>query len=546
VLRGLIVRVVGAVMSGAGIWRKMPIKGRAVMSRLNLPEQRLWLRTASKTRTSRRPVRNHHQTDVFGLQIRRSGDWGWGDRRSRGSPNRDFFSPFFGDRYERQAPAVDYSKAPAPRKIETPPTSTIVLIGDSMADWLGYGLDENYADQPEIGVERKIRATSGLVRYDAKNEALDWPQAAKDALANENPNAIVVMLGLNDRVPVREKAAAQPKQNSEPAQATNRGSPRPANQAGQEKTAAEKTVAPSDGEAPPQDAAAEKAAPQQQPSPGGSYEFHTDPWAAVYSKRIDQMIAVLKSKGVPVIWVGLPAIHGTKSTNDISYLDELYRERAERAGIVYVDVWDGFVDDQGRYAVQGPDYEGQIRRLRTADGVYFTKAGAMKLASYVDRELRRAMSSYVAPVALPGPETAPKSESTNARPDAGPVLPLASGGSEHDLLGAGDRPTQPTSDPTAAKVLSRGEALAAPAGRADDFAWPRARNDASATPEVSPEPVALAPGTTGKTGSKAQDQTDTKKDGKEKSRVGSPASRARQQPSARVDGQSISPGPFDR
>jgi hypothetical protein len=28
-------------------------------------------------------------------------------------------------------------------------------------------------------------------------------------------------------------------------------------------------------------------------------------------------------------------------------------------------------------------------------------------------------------VALPGPETAPKSESTNARPDAGPVLPLA-------------------------------------------------------------------------------------------------------------------------
>jgi uncharacterized protein len=485
-----------------------------------------------------------------GRDDRRSGDWGWGDRypsdRSyRRSPYRDFFSPFFGDRYERQAPAVDYSKAPAPRKIETPPTSTIVLIGDSMADWLGYGLDENYADQPEIGVERKIRATSGLVRYDAKNEALDWPQAAKDALANENPNAIVVMLGLNDRVPVREKAAAQPKQNSEPAQATNRGSPRPTNQAGQEKTAAEKTVAPSDGEAPPQDAAAERAAPQQQPSPGGSYEFHTDPWAAVYSKRIDQMIAVLKSKGVPVIWVGLPAIRGTKSTNDISYLDELYRERAERAGIVYADVWDGFVDDQGRYAAQGPDYEGQIRRLRTADGVYFTKAGAMKLASYVDRELRRAMSSDVAPVALPGPETAPKSGPDNARPDVGPVVPLSTGGGEHgDLLGAGDRPTQTTPDPTAAKVLSRGEALAAPTGRADDFAWPLAGSDASATPEVPPEPVALAPGTPGKTGAKVQDQGDTKKEAKEKSRTGPSASKARQAPSAKLDGAAIPPAPL--
>jgi hypothetical protein len=52
-------------------------------------------------------------------------------------PNRDFFSPFFGDRYNRPAPAVDYSKAPPPRKLETPPTSTVLVIGDSLADWLG-------------------------------------------------------------------------------------------------------------------------------------------------------------------------------------------------------------------------------------------------------------------------------------------------------------------------------------------------------------------------------------------------------------------------
>src|SRR6266516_3999668 len=80
-----------------------------------------------------------------------------------------------------------------------------------------------------------------------------------------------------------------------------------------------------------------------------------------------------------------------------------------------------------------------------------------------------------------------------------------------DLLEAGDHPTQSRSDPTAAKVLSRGEVLAAPTGRADDFSWPRGGSDASATPEVSPEPVALAPGTAGKTGVKVQDQADTKK-----------------------------------
>src|SRR5262249_61288467 len=101
-----------------------------------------------------------------------------------------FFLPPPGPRHNRPAATVDYSKAPPPRKLETPASSTVVVVGDSMADWLGYGLDEKYADHPEIGVERKIRATSGLVRYDAKNEALDWPQAAKEALSKEKLSAI--------------------------------------------------------------------------------------------------------------------------------------------------------------------------------------------------------------------------------------------------------------------------------------------------------------------------------------------------------------------
>jgi len=69
------------------------------------------------------------------------GGWGWGgrssggwgdrypsDRHYRRSPHRD----------NRPAPTVDYSKAPPPRKLETPPSRTIVVIGDSMADWLSY------------------------------------------------------------------------------------------------------------------------------------------------------------------------------------------------------------------------------------------------------------------------------------------------------------------------------------------------------------------------------------------------------------------------
>ncbi len=210
------------------------------------------------------------------------------------------------------------------------------------------------------------------------------------------------------------------------------------------------------------------------------------------------MIAALKSKGVPVLWVGLPALRGPKSTSDMAYLDELYRERAERAGIYYVDIWDGFTDDQGRYAVDGPDFEGQIRRLRTADGVHFTKAGAVKLASYVDQELRRVLSNHIAPIALP--EQASPAKPGAPRPDVGPVLPLTvsstGDGGAGGLLGAGTQPAPLASDPLAQKVLDRGAPIAAAAGRADDFTWPRPQAPA----DVAPQPVSLSPAEPAKKG----------------------------------------------
>jgi hypothetical protein len=219
------------------------------------------------------------------------------------------------------------------------------------------------------------------------------------------------------------------------------------------------TTPPDNEHAPPA-----TVAPQRQP-PAASYEFHTDKWAELYSKRIDDMIAALKTKGVPILWVGLPSIRGAKSTSDMSYLDELYRARADKAGIAYVDVWDGFVDDQGRHTQDGPDFEGQTRRLRTYDGVNFTKAGAEKLGRYVEHDLRRLLGSHVLPVALPGPEEqSPANDNVAGRPAVGPVLPLNATSAEKggQLLGAASHPDERQADPLATRVLNRGEAIVAP------------------------------------------------------------------------------------
>jgi len=472
----------------------------------------------------------------------RSGGWGWDDwgDRHRQRPSGGFFSPFFGDSYNRPAPSVDSAKAPPPRKLETPPASTVIVIGDSLADWLGYGLDEIYADKPEIGFVRKIAATSGLIRYDAKNDQLDWPQIAKETLAAEKPNAIIVLLGLNDRVPIREKGSPGPE-------------PQPQHKGEQRMQAAQAPQNSPQGE-PATSTDSEAGQPMenkaQRPAPGSSYDFQSEQWAAFYVKRVDAMIAALKSKGVPVIWVALPAIRGTKSTNDIRYLDQLYSERAEKAGIAYVNVWDGFVDDEGRYATQGPDFEGQTRRLRAPDGIHFTKAGAVKLASYVERDLRRVMSSPVVPVglpALPSVETTPKSATAGARPDVGPVLPLAIGAGERtELLGAEGHPTQITPDPIAEKVLSRGAALVAPTARADDFSWPRPGIDASVTSEVSSQPAAPATAaspTNALAVKEGKKLIDAKKDANERSAIDSRVSKTRHAPNAKLDGAPIAPAP---
>src|SRR5467141_911399 len=114
---------------------------------------------------------------------------------------------------------------------------------------------------------------------------------------------------------------------------------------------------------------------------------------------------------------------------------------------------------------------------RAALRVYFTRPGARKLAHYVEREVTRLFAARSAPIALPSQPATPDANALPGqpapRPLAGPIVPLvaSSVGTDQLLGGPGSRPV--TIDALAARVLVKGEPLSAPAGRADDFAWPR-------------------------------------------------------------------------
>jgi len=375
---------------------------------------------------------------------------------------------------------VDFTKAPAPRKVETPPTTHVTVMGDSMADWLGYGLEDAFGETPEIGVVRKNRSGRGLILGTTKNE-YDWAAVARETLAAEKTDYVVMMIGLADRQPIRVRVSQPAKPGQKPASA----------QQAQKPDAKADPLSPSTDKTDPAAAELQEAPPppaEEQTAPSAdsatstssTYEFRSEKWAEGYAKRVDEVIAALKSKGAPVFWVGLPAIRGTRATSDMVYLNEIYRGRAEKAGIIYVDVWDGFVDENGTFAPHGPDFEGQTRRLRTGDGIHFTQAGARKLAHYVEREIRRVMQTRGTPIAMPSPEEPQpqvpsiKPGTPVARPVAGPVVSLTatSGGGPETLLGGGPA-RAPGGDPLATKVMVKGEGLQSLRGRADDFVWPR-------------------------------------------------------------------------
>jgi uncharacterized protein len=111
-------------------------------------------------------------------------------------------------------------------------------------------------------------------------------------------------------------------------------------------------------------------------------------WREIYGKRVEAFVKQLRAANVAVYWVGLPIMRSPGQNTDAEALNDVYREKAFINGARYVDTWTGFADEGGRYSPYGPDMTGQVKRLRADDGVHFTARGYLKLAHFVEKDLR--------------------------------------------------------------------------------------------------------------------------------------------------------------
>jgi len=222
-----------------------------------------------------------------------------------------------------------------------------------------------------------------------------------------------------------------------------------------------------------------------------SYDPGSPKWIELYSQRIAEISKAFREKAIPLIWVGLPIMKSEKLSADLLTFNDFYREQAEKNGATYVDIWEAFENDHGQFDSFGPDVNGQTVRIRTADGVNFTKAGARKLAHFVESDIRRNLDSLdpkVDPAIVTVPseapaDAAPGTPSADApatpveKPVAGPVLPLTGPVSAPGaLLATRDKPATGSSlikpAATGDKIDDKGtKPEAIKPGRADDFTW---------------------------------------------------------------------------
>lgn len=208
-------------------------------------------------------------------------------------------------------------------------------------------------------------------------------------------------------------------------------------------------------------------------------KFRSEKWQEEYIRRVAALAKIARQDQRPLLWAGMPAFQSSSMTADMVTLNGIFRAESEKAGGQFIDIWDGFVDEAGKFIVTGSDINGQQVRLRGSDGINLTKAGKRKFAFYVEKEIRRLLGDNASAEA--GALASAKLNDIVVDPVANADIvrtqPISLADPELDggsvLLGA-SLPKRLDGKSPRDLLVERGEVAEAPAGRVDDFRMSKA------------------------------------------------------------------------
>lgn len=213
--------------------------------------------------------------------------------------------------------------APAKPVVEKAAKATrLMVFGDSLGIDLAKALDRFYAEDPNLVVINKSKASTGFVRHDY----YDWNKAIADEIAANSFDLAVVFLGVNDMQVLDEN--------------------------------------------------------------GQSYTPLSDDWDKHYTARLNDVLSRLRAANKPVVWIGLPPVADASFSADLSQITSLQRMASFSGGAEFLDIYEKFADEDGKFTSFGPDLKGQNVRMRKDDGIHFSTAGSDKLAFYLSQSIR--------------------------------------------------------------------------------------------------------------------------------------------------------------
>ena len=121
---------------------------------------------------------------------------------------------------------------------------------------------------------------------------------------------------------------------------------------------------------------------------GRELQPDTPEWLEVYHGLVGEAMDVLLTGTTRVYWVGLPIMRDDRFTQRVIGFNQVYEEEAaERPGVVYVDIFDLFKDENGEYSTYLRTDSGDLLDMRMDDGAHFSWNGAYRLSEFVLRAI---------------------------------------------------------------------------------------------------------------------------------------------------------------
>nr|WP_314257557.1 DUF459 domain-containing protein [uncultured Devosia sp.] len=247
---------------------------------------------------------------------------------------RTLFDLLFGDEPQQQAPVQQQPRrtqaAPAPTAALPPPKPQVEKALDATRLAV---FGDSLAIDLSRALERFYAEDPNLVVINqgvgnsgfVRDDYFNWDQAVGEQIAADSFDLAVVIIGVNDRQDIRVN--------------------------------------------------------------GTNYAPLTEGWTAAYQARIADFLGQLRAARKPVIWIGLPPMSKTEYSAAISQISNIQRLASFSGGAEFLDIYERFLGEDGKYSSSGPDVNGQTAQMRKDDGIHFSAAGSDKLAFYISQSI---------------------------------------------------------------------------------------------------------------------------------------------------------------